>query len=561
VRALQPQRGLAASTLPMAQRSQLQERLMAILDPSVQRGGYTPRKVAAVVLGVALVVLPLAAVQPAVAAQPSEDKTLPRLSKSESESRVAPASGSQAATNDRRTAPAPLPANAPPPTPGSSPAAPAPVASDSRGPPPASGQVSESVPVPDARSPSAVPSAKLPPEARSPPTAQLPPVSPVPGVPPVAPLPPPAPSFQGVPQLPARAHRVDPEDERQAMAALKKTEKISDDEDLAEALEDIAKEYNFDDEATRQQYLSAAKKLRDDEQHGAALVAFLRGVPVSVESGAEVLRQAATFKEEDARGEVLESMHKIRESQLARGPLAAQYLDVTEGLKSEDELSDALKNQMHPKAVDKAVTLRALKIAERLKSDDGKEEVLREVSDHQPIDAEVEAAYQRIAASVRDADVRKELAERLADAKSGRRSNKRMLVRLGDKDLQIVADGVRKLRIKLDDKVLKLDGRELEEVTAAAMAQAKRDMARAGIEVRRAQREMLRDRAQASERVEREELERYREESRRLEEGARELKRQAAELKERMRERERQLRQRAKAAPAERSDEAAEHDD
>jgi HEAT repeat protein/beta-lactamase regulating signal transducer with metallopeptidase domain len=55
---------LAGATLAMAQRSELEGRLLAILDPSVPRAGLSPLRIAATTAVFALGVLPLAAVQP-----------------------------------------------------------------------------------------------------------------------------------------------------------------------------------------------------------------------------------------------------------------------------------------------------------------------------------------------------------------------------------------------------------------------------------------------------------------------------------------------------------------
>src|SRR5262249_33106515 len=55
---------LAGATLAMAHRSQLEGRLMAILDPSIPRRGLTRARALAAVAMFALLIVPVAAVQP-----------------------------------------------------------------------------------------------------------------------------------------------------------------------------------------------------------------------------------------------------------------------------------------------------------------------------------------------------------------------------------------------------------------------------------------------------------------------------------------------------------------
>ena len=349
---------------------------MAILDPHVRRGGFSRWRGTLAGLAVAAVVLPLAAIQPAVAQ--SKDKNLPRLSNTESKSRVAPPAPVAAPS---APAPAPWPANA--------------------GPPP----VAPGIP--------------------------LPPTPPSPSAYPVPPTPPAAPSWSH------RDYRRDDddddddddehphrrmirslkEDEQAAVDAIRRAEQRRSDAEILDGLEDVGREYNLAAESTRKEFLRVADKLRGDSEKSDALVALLKGAPITEDTGRELLRSASAIRSDDAKLDVLKFMHRINESDLVRGPLTDAYLDVAEQLRSDDALSEALKGLLHPEPVAKDRVLRALKIAERLRDDDGRQAVLREVSDHQAIDGDVEAAYRKVEEGIHDQDTLRDTQERLTEAK------------------------------------------------------------------------------------------------------------------------------------------------
>ena len=68
---------LAGASLAMAHRSQLEGRLMAILDPSVPRSGISPLRTATATLGFAIVVMPLASLQTWTVAASGEPAAAP----------------------------------------------------------------------------------------------------------------------------------------------------------------------------------------------------------------------------------------------------------------------------------------------------------------------------------------------------------------------------------------------------------------------------------------------------------------------------------------------------
>jgi len=110
-------------------------------------------------------------------------------------------------------------------------------------------------------------------------------------------------------------------------------------------------------------------------------------------------------------------MNEIRESDLVRGPLAGDYLDAVEKLADDEERADALTDLLHPEAISKQATLRALSMAERLAGGEGRLQVLREVTDHAELDADVEAAYRRVADGIQSASEKRVAMDRLDDAK------------------------------------------------------------------------------------------------------------------------------------------------
>ncbi|MDQ3266077.1 MAG: hypothetical protein M3Y59_20885 [Myxococcota bacterium] len=114
----------ASATLAMARKSsQLEGRLMAILDPQLPRRALGRFGTGAVSLGFLALVLPLAAFQPAAVAQTASDRgPLPRLSKEESESRrqelpAANAAPTPVPATGEAPAAAPAPRSQPSPTP------------------------------------------------------------------------------------------------------------------------------------------------------------------------------------------------------------------------------------------------------------------------------------------------------------------------------------------------------------------------------------------------------------------------------------------------------------
>ncbi len=164
-------------------------------------------------------------------------------------------------------------------------------------------------------------------------------------------------------------------------------------------------------------YLAGVEGLPSDELRAEALVAFLRQAPITVESGAEVLRLVHRLRSDEWKLEVLRMMHEIVEADLVRGPLAVAYLEVARGLRSTEALTTALKQQLHPTVVPASVIVRALALAERIGGDDGKKGVLEEVLEHQRVDALVEPAFRKTASKLQDDGLQAQLLQALVRAR------------------------------------------------------------------------------------------------------------------------------------------------
>jgi hypothetical protein len=184
---------------------------------------------------------------------------------------------------------------------------------------------------------------------------------------------------------------------------------------LTKALLKLAHDADFETETSRQAFLAACASLTDDDLRAQALVALLRGAPISVDTGRGVLAQAQRIGADKPRAKVLSMLHHIRESELVRGPLAGAYLDVAGQLQSQEALANALRELLHPEQVPSDAVERALGLLQRVEKPAWRKKVLAEVTDHQLISPAVEAAYAALISSF-DAGDRKDAEERLADA-------------------------------------------------------------------------------------------------------------------------------------------------
>jgi hypothetical protein len=167
----------------------------------------------------------------------------------------------------------------------------------------------------------------------------------------------------------------------------------------AEALEALAEDPGLSQEGARQAYVARARTLGDDDQRALALQKLLYAAPISEETGRAVLAAAGAMSHDGARLTVLEAFHCIRESDLVRGALATEYLDVAAKL-GPDALGRALTDLLHPRQVPRATVLRALELAQRVDAPERRLEVLQEVTDHQWVDATVEAAFRGVVAGL-----------------------------------------------------------------------------------------------------------------------------------------------------------------
>ena len=144
----------------------------------------------------------------------------------------------------------------------------------------------------------------------------------------------------------------------------------------------IAHDEHLDEEATRQAFLKATARLNDDLARWVAIEALLVGAPISEQTGAGVMKEAQRFSRDAERKAFLHRMHTIREDELVRGPFSMEYLNVASKLQSQEALSDALRELLHPSPVDQKSLERALMMASSLDGD-LLSPVLIEVTDHQ----------------------------------------------------------------------------------------------------------------------------------------------------------------------------------
>jgi beta-lactamase regulating signal transducer with metallopeptidase domain len=205
-----------------------------------------------------------------------------------------------------------------------------------------------------------------------------------------------APCATGAPAAPANTcntarSALPPSEVRRRIAA--QVASAPSDAALAATLVALAHTERLEDELTRQAFLKGAQAVHDELLRAQVLRALLVEAPISEKTGLGVLRLAAQATSDEGRAPVLNQFHELHERALVRGPLAAAYQRAAEGLRSPAVLAQALKAQLHPTAVPKAVVLRTLALLERVAAPQLVLEVLEEVTDHQVLDADVERAY------------------------------------------------------------------------------------------------------------------------------------------------------------------------
>jgi hypothetical protein len=146
-------------------------------------------------------------------------------------------------------------------------------------------------------------------------------------------------------------------------------------EELVSRLIRIAESNRLAAESTRQEYLRSVDRVRDSEDKARLLIKLLHEAPITAETQKAVLRSAQQISDEDELAEVLAYTHRIRESDLVRGPNAMDYLDAVEKLRSDEARADALRQLLHPHPIPEAATLRALALTERFGDEDDRRKV------------------------------------------------------------------------------------------------------------------------------------------------------------------------------------------
>lgn len=357
-----------------------------------------------------------------------------------------------------------------------------------------------------------------PPEALAPLAPVAPAPAPAPRLPrlaaPAAPEAPEAPEFPEAPDT-----EVESGEEAAVRAKIDAAVRTSkDDAALATALKRIAHEEELDEEATRQAFLAATARLNDELARWVALEALLVGAPISEQTGAGIMKEARRFSRDAERIAFLHRMHTIREDELVRGPFANDYLEIAAKLQSQEALSDALRELLHPSPVEQAAVERALGMASALDGD-LLAPVLIEVTDHQAIAGNVQTLYGALANKLGGEQMRDAI-ERYNDA--------------------IEDDGKLWKKFAWNNGRVKVNVRDYQRKVQEAAREAAREAREAAREAREEAREAREEALRAAEERRREleenrgeyarQLEQLRREKEKLRERAEQLKNEALEL-------------------------------
>ena len=188
--------------------------------------------------------------------------------------------------------------------------------------------------------------------------------------------------------------------------------------ELADRLDAIARHGSLDGEHTRELFIDAANRLHDDDLRAAALKTLLDDAPISRATAQRVLQSAAQIHSDGALLDVLGELHRIKESDLLDGPLAMDYINAVSSLGGEDSRAEALRALLHEHEVPADVTVRALQMAKGFHSDRTRLKVLIEVKDHQDVDdPRVAELYKDVASAIQNASKRQEAMDDLAEAR------------------------------------------------------------------------------------------------------------------------------------------------
>lgn len=286
-----------------------------------------------------------------------------------------------------------------------------------------------------------------------------------------------------------------------------------DDSSLGTALKRIAHEEELEEESTRQAYLAATARIKDDLARWIALEGLLVGAPISEQTGAGVMAEARKFSRDAERVAFLHRMHTIRERELVRDPFANEYLDLAAKLQSQEALSDALRELLHPSPVEQAAVERALGMAASLDGD-LLAPVLIEVTDHQSLSGKVPVLYGALVQKL-DGRLKAEAMQRYDEATE---DSGKIWRRFAWKDTGPVREAMK----------------EYTRITRDA-AKTTRDELRRQTEDRRREAEARREQAEQA-REFAEQLRELQREKQRLEERAQELKNEAIQLDSQMKE-------------------------
>jgi beta-lactamase regulating signal transducer with metallopeptidase domain len=350
----------AAAALAMARRSELEGRLLAILDPAMKRTAVRRARVALLTLAVMVLSAPLAAFRPAARVTLQQ----PDVSSTAALAAPTPTSGQQSGV--RASAPSVM-------------------------------DLSRS----SVTFPSALP--RVSSQAQPVTPATLEPVAPGPSLPVASEqalqrlreqlndIPESAPGSKSQQSQPAKRDTIDMQTLIDVTLGLKK---MSSDYDKSQMLAEIAKRYRPND-ALRDAYLDIVFSMSSDYERGNALVALLSRDSLPLASTARVLQSAKLMSSDVSRAVVLK---RISVASFADTLVQKAYLEVIVAMSSDTERANAIRPFVKQRPLTPAVQLGLLRGIHLMSSDFEKANMLLLFLENQGIgDQTVRGAFMRAA--------------------------------------------------------------------------------------------------------------------------------------------------------------------
>jgi beta-lactamase regulating signal transducer with metallopeptidase domain len=303
----------AAAALAMARRSELEGRLLAILDPAMKRTAVRRARVAALTFAVLLLATPLAAFRPAarVTTQPREVTPPGAAPITRMTSTDAPVANEMVA----------------------------PTRQNSAAPQPRESQLDQLMQRVGALSPSTLRSSSM---------------------------------LQGLTQVRPDTEPKAPVDIGTLIEVTKATKRMTSDHEKGQMLALIAKRYQRSD-ALRDAYLDVVFSMTSDHERGQALIALLERDSIPASATARVLRSATMMTSDMSRGMVLK---RISVATFADTTVQRAYLDVIVAMTSDMERASALSSLIKQRPLTPAMQLAILRATAPMTSNTEKAGVL-----------------------------------------------------------------------------------------------------------------------------------------------------------------------------------------